>query len=171
MPVEHSLPALLGVEAHSADGLRASFTELTEGTWPLSVEQVARALSHLERDGLIDLTGSAGRDVPRYRPTPAGRAETDRWFSTAVVRCVDEHDELVMKISLSTANGIDLTALLDAHRHATLERLRAVTRLSQHLPASPAISRLRAERRIFDLEAEIRFLDRVEALHREKHTS
>ncbi|MDR7328818.1 PadR family transcriptional regulator [Corynebacterium guangdongense] len=170
MPVKHSLLALLGEAPNSADGLRTRFTELTEGVWPLSAEQIARALSRLERDGLIETAGGAGRDAVRYRPTAAGRADTDRWFSTAVVRRLDEHDELVMKISLSTAGGFDLTALLDAQRHAALERLRAVTHLSRRLPAFPAVSRLQSERRILDLEAEIRFLDRVEALHREERS-
>lgn len=170
MSVEHALLALLGGEPDSAGGLQARFLTLTGGAAPLDDARVAHTLSCLERNGLIEAAGSAvagaGRDGPSYRRTAAGCEETDRWLRTGVVRPADASDELLMKISLAAAG--DLTSLLDAHRHRALEQLREVTRLSQHLPDSPTARRLQAERRILDLEAEIRFLDRVEVLHREK---
>lgn len=174
MSVKHSLLALLRGGPHSASGLQHRFAELTEDTWPLNIGQVSQTLSRLERDGFVEQAGTAtaptGRAVSTYQLTDAGRQEVGDWFSSGVVRSAEDRDELVMKLSLAAApgSGVELLALLDAQRRATLSQLREVNQMSRTLAPRATADRLQAEHRIFDLEAEIRFLDRVESLQRER---
>lgn len=174
MSVKHSLLALLRSDPHSASGLQHHFAELTEDTWPLNIGQVSQTLTRLERDGLVVKAGTTiaatGREVATYELTDAGRAEVDEWFGTGVRRPADDRDELVMKLALAAApgSGVDLISLLDTQRRDTLAQLREVNKTSRALPTQPGADRLQSERRIYELEAEIRFLDRVEALHRER---
>lgn len=176
MSIKHSLLALLRGGPHSASGLQHRFAELTEDTWPLNIGQVSQTLRRLERDGFIEqdgtVTAPTGREVSTYQLTDAGRQEVGDWFSSGVVRSTAERDELVMKLSLAADpdSGIELLSLLDAQRRATLAQLRAVNQMSRTLAPRATAERLQAERRIFDLEAEIRFLDRVEALQHERTT-
>ncbi len=169
MSVDHSLLTLLKRGPDSASGLHSSLPELPQETWPLSMGQIAQRLDQLENNGLVEHDTTPGHESPRYRLTRRGRAEVDDWLLRATVRAPDGPDELLLKISLVAAEDGDLIPLLDAQRHALYTRLREVTRISAELPAVLSTDRLQAERRIFDLEAEVRFLDRVEALHRDRN--
>ena len=152
--------------------LRAEFERRTGGTWPLNVGQVYTTLGRLERDGLVESEQSApgapdeeGR-IP-YRLTAAGRDAVDRWWASPVDRENTPRDELVIKLALAvTVPGVDVPALVQRQRTATLRHLQDLTRLKRSALASGDGADL-AWRLVLDhlgyaAEAEIRWLDHVE---------
>lgn len=171
MPIKHSLLALLADGPRSAGQLQQMFTDRTENVWPLNIGQVAQTLTRLERDGLIEtagqITGANNRPTDTWRLTAPGTALLHEWWTEPVHRPASERDELVIKVSLAAQNGdVDLIGLLDRQRRATIAALRELNLASRSLDHTRTAERLQVERRIFDLESEARWLDRVEALSR-----
>lgn len=170
MSIKHALLALLLDEPRSASQLQARFADTTAGVWPLNIGQVSQTLSRLHRDGHIEsagtITGPTGHSAERYRLTDTGRTLVDDWFTTPVVQPVAERDELVTKVTLAqTRPELDLIHLLDTQRASIMEELRALNRRTRTLPDTRTTDRLLVEKRIFELEAQARWLDRVETLH------
>ncbi|WIM68385.1 PadR family transcriptional regulator [Corynebacterium breve] len=169
MSVRHSLLALLAHCPSTPSNLQGAFHEATNHEWKLNMGQVTQTLARLERDGLVAQSGSTltptGHEAIEYSLTDRGIEEVQQWWASPVLRPDSERDELVMKVSLAFACGdVDLIGLLDTQRQAVLQQLREVTKLSRNLPHTLSTDRLMAERRVFDLEADVRFLDRAEAL-------
>ncbi len=169
MSIKSSLLALLAEQSSSASQLQQRFLALTEEVWPLNMGQVTQTLARLERDGFVEpagqVTGPTGRVAETYRLTDAGHASAESWWSTPVLRAKTERDELVIKVCLAAARrDVDLLSLLDRQRRATLRELRDLNRTTRELGSTRTAERLQLERRIYDLEAEARWLDRVEAL-------
>ena len=117
--------------------------------------------------------------VERFRLTDAGRAEESAWWSTPVERGVPVRDELAIKLALAvTAPGVDVRAVIQAQRTETLRALRDLTRLKA-VPPSPSRGARVTDRPVderadlawtlvldslvFAAEAEVRWLDHVEA--------
>lgn len=173
MSVKLGLMALLAKQPMYGARLRAEFESCTGGTWPLNVGQVYTTLARLERDGLvasIDGTDLEGR--VRYSLTEAGHAVVERWWTEPVDRADTPRDELVIKLALAvTVPGVDVTAVVQRQRTATLRHLQDLTRLKIARPepgrpdADPRDQawRLVLENHIFSAEAEVRWLDHVEA--------
>ncbi len=169
MSVKHSVLALLSEEPATASHIKARFAEAFDNLWPLNMGQVAQTLSRLERDGLIatdgELTGPTGRRATSYAITPAGRAELSQWWMSTLHNDAIERDELVLKVSLAARRSdVDVIAVLDAQRFATVRQLRELNRQASELSAERSAQRLAVERQIFDLESLSRWLDRVESL-------
>jgi DNA-binding PadR family transcriptional regulator len=169
MSIRHGLLALLTQGPRYGYQLRAEFEASTGATWPLNIGQVYSTLSRLERDELVVSTGADedGRHV--YEITPAGEEDVRRWFGTPVARSDRPRDELAIKLALAvTTPGVDVRAVVQAQRAATLSTLRDLTRLKADAPAVPAEAgdrawRLVLESMIFHAEAEVRWLDHCEA--------
>jgi len=169
MSIKHSLLALLADGPRSASQLQQQFSDRTQAVWPLNIGQVTQTLGRLERDGLVEvagtITGANNRPAETHQLTAAGRELLDAWWAAPVHRAATERDELVIKVSLAAHDpDIDLIALLDRQRRSTIRQLRELNRTSRSLDDTRTADRLQVERRIFDLEAEARWLDRVEAL-------
>ncbi len=119
------------------------------------------------RDG-----GGAGSDDDGhviYSVTEPGRGEVAAWFSTPVQRTQPPRDELAIKLALAvTVPGVDVDAVIQAQRSATMAALQDYTRLKraaqakQEEPAGMAWS-LVLDSFVFAAEAEIRWLDHSEA--------
>jgi DNA-binding PadR family transcriptional regulator len=194
MSVKQGLLALLAEGPMYGAQLRAEFEERTGGTWPLNVGQVYTTLSRLERDGLVEPTGEAdGEGRISYRLTEVGAAEVGTWWTTPVDRDSTPRDELTIKLALAvTVPGVDVQAVAQTQRTATLKHLHDLTRLKQDVmrrqrdaeattgagerdaPGASAEGNhdlawlLVLENLIFTAEAEVRWLDHVETrLHRE----
>jgi len=178
MSVRQGLLALLATEPMYGARLRAEFEARTSGTWPLNVGQVYQTLTRLERDGLVEAVGADGEGRISYRLTEAGRAEVARWWLSPVDRETTPRDELVIKLALAvTVDGVDVARVVQTQRTATLRHLQDLTRLKQRATASHESQDhgdvdlawlLVLENLIFAGEAEVRWLDHVEArLHRE----
>jgi DNA-binding PadR family transcriptional regulator len=146
--------------------LRAEFEASTGTTWPLNVGQVYTTLARLERDGLVAPLGEAdaeGRVM--YELTDAGREEVGRWFATPVERQSRPRDELAIKLAMALmTEGVDVHAVLQAQRTATLRSLQELTRLKAGADeVADAAWLLVLEAMIFQAEAEVRWLDHCES--------
>jgi DNA-binding PadR family transcriptional regulator len=165
MSVRYGLLALLGREPMHGYQLRAEFERSTGMTWPLNIGQVYSTLSRLSRDGLVeetDLADEPGKVV--YRLTEAGHAELTTWFTTPVASAEQPRDELAIKVALALDTpGVDVPAVLQAQRTATIRRLRELTRLKAKAGEEPDEAwSLVLDLMIFRAESEARWLDHSE---------
>jgi DNA-binding PadR family transcriptional regulator len=131
----------------------------------VNVGQVYTTLDRLERDGLVDAeeADDAGRIL--YTLTDSGRTAVSEWWSTPVEREAAPRDELVIKLALAiTSVAVDSAAVAQAQRSASMHRLQQLTRLKQSVdPATDLAWLMVVENQLFAAEAEIRWLDQVEA--------
>lgn len=169
MSVRQALLTLLEQEPMYGYQLRLEFESRTGSTWPLNIGQVYTTLSRLERDGMVEGAGSDDEGHVIYRITEAGRAEVATWFTTPVQRTQPPRDELAIKLALAvTVPGVDVGAVIQGQRSATMAALQDYTRLKRDAqarqgdPAGMAWS-LVIDSLVFAAEAEIRWLDHCEA--------
>lgn len=164
MSVKHSLLAVLADGDRYGYQLRAEFEERTGATWPLNIGQVYTTLNRLERDGLVEPAGQDAANHVFYRITDAGRAELFAWFARPVTRAERPRDELAVKLALAvTVAGVDVAAIVHAQRKHALAALQDYTRVKARLDPGELAASLVLESMIFQSEAEIRWLDHVEA--------
>ncbi|GIF77640.1 PadR family transcriptional regulator [Asanoa siamensis] len=165
MSIRHGLLALLERGPMYGYQLRASFEESTGATWPLNIGQVYTTLARLERDGLVrPLPENDGGQRP-YELTDLGRAEIAVWFVTPISRTDRPRDELAIKLALAlTTPGVDVRAVVQTQRTATIQTLQELTRLKQRSDDPGDLSwRLILDAMVFQAEAEVRWLDHCEA--------
>jgi DNA-binding PadR family transcriptional regulator len=168
MSIRQGLLALLEQGPMYGYQLRAEFESRTGATWPLNVGQVYTTLGRLERDGLVEPLGDDGEGHAVYRITDAGRAEVSSWFATPVSRTSPPRDELAIKLAIAvTVPGVDVRAVVQKQRTATVRALQDYTRLKVQAadgdrPADLAWL-LVLDSLVFAAEAEVRWLDHCEA--------
>jgi DNA-binding PadR family transcriptional regulator len=147
--------------------LRSEFESRTGATWPLNVGQVYTTLSRLERDGLVEPAGSDDEGHPLYRITDTGRAEVEAWFRTPVSRTSPPRDELAIKLAMAvTVPGVDVRAVVQGQRTATLRALQDYTRLKARATGDRPEDLawlLVLDSLVFAAEAEVRWLDHCES--------
>ena len=165
MSVRLGLLALLAEGPRYGAELKAAFERRTGGTSPVNVGQVYTTLDRLERDGLVTAGEADAEGRIRYALTASGRDEVAVWWRTPVDRQVTPREELVIKLAIAiTSPGVDSAAVAQAQRSATMERLRQLTRLKRSIdPAADLAWLMVVEHQLFAAEAEIRWLDQVEA--------
>ena len=170
MSVRQGMLALLATGPMYGAQLRTEFERRTGGTWPLNVGQVYQTLTRLERDGLVAAAGEPddeGRIA--YRLTDAGLAEVDSWWTSPVDRTSTPRDELVIKLALAvTVGGVDIPRIVQTQRTSTMRHLQELTRLKRNPdpavdPSADLTWKLVLENHIYAAEAEVRWLDHVEA--------
>jgi len=101
-----------------------------------------------------------------YEITPAGRAELALWFASPIERADRPRDELAIKLALAlTTPGVDVRAVVQTQRTATIRTLQELTRLKSRDPGGreDLAWRLVLESMVFQAEAEVRWLDHCEA--------
>ncbi|SNT64780.1 DNA-binding transcriptional regulator, PadR family [Asanoa hainanensis] len=165
MSIRHGLLALLERGPMYGYQLRAAFEESTGATWPLNIGQVYTTLSRLERDGLVrPLPENDGGQRP-YELTDLGRAEITVWFVTPISRTDRPRDELAIKLALAlTTPGVDVRAVVQTQRTATIQTLQELTRLKSRSDEPGDLSwRLILDAMVFQAESEVRWLDHCEA--------
>ena len=165
MSIRHGLLALLERSPMYGYQLRHEFERSTGSTWPLNVGQVYTTLARLERDGLVEPTGQsdeAGKVV--YRLTDDGHAELTGWFATPLAGSDRPRDELSIKVALALSTpGIDVRAVVQTQRTATLRHLQELTRLKVVADENSDLAWLLVlDAMIFRAEAEVRWLDHSE---------
>ena len=165
MSVRFGLLALLDEAPSHGYALKTAFERRTGGSWAINIGQVYTTIQRLERDGLVESIGGADDDRREYRVTPAGREQLAAWFDSPVVAEAPTRDELTIKVLLAVAAGdIDVTALLQRQRRASVEQLQAYTRRKAKAEPKRDIAFLiLLDALIFRAEAEIRWLDACEA--------
>jgi DNA-binding PadR family transcriptional regulator len=165
--VRFGLLALLDEAPSHGYNLKTAFERRTGGSWALNIGQVYTTIQRLERDGLVESIGAASADDDRreYRITPAGRVQLATWFENPVVAEAPARDELTIKVLLAVAAGdIDVTALLQRQRRASIEQLQAYTRRKARAdPRQDVAFLILLDALIFRTEAEIRWLDACDA--------
>ena len=171
MSIRQGLLALLEQGPMYGYQLRSEFEARTGATWPLNVGQVYTTLARLERDRLVEPAGDDGEGHAVYRITDAGRDEVAAWFSSPVARTSPPRDELAIKLAVAvTVPGIDVRAVVQQQRTATIRALQDYTRLKARA-AEGDMSAGSAELAwllvldslVFAAEAEVRWLDHCEA--------
>ena len=166
MTVRQSLLVMLDEGPKYGAQLRAEFEQRTGATWPLNVGQVYTTLARLERDGLVRAAGENDAGHLLYRITAAGSRGVTAWFSEPVERDAPVRDELAIKLALAVAvPGLDVRELVSRQRTATMGALQDYTYLKDRLMDDPdELSWLLVlDSLVFAAEAEVRWLDHVEA--------
>jgi DNA-binding PadR family transcriptional regulator len=169
MSIRLGLLALLAREPMYGYQLRMEFEGAMGATWPLNVGQVYTTLSRLERDGLIDPQGEDDEGRVRYAINAAGREALMGWFDGPVVLRDRPRDELAIKLALAvTVPGVDVAAVVQRQRRATVSTLQDLTRLKRDVSGSGDTQMsdlswsLVLELMRFQAEAEVRWLDHCE---------
>ncbi|MGI5238169.1 PadR family transcriptional regulator [Dactylosporangium sp. CA-139066] len=162
MSIRHGLLALLQRGPMHGYQLRATFVASTGGTWPLNIGQVYTTLTRLERDALVRALPESEGQRP-YEITEAGRAEVGAWFATPVERGERPRDELAVKLALAiTTPGVDVAAVVQGQRTATMRAMQEYTRLKRGADGELPW-RLVLDAMVFQAEAELRWLDHCES--------
>jgi DNA-binding PadR family transcriptional regulator len=164
LSVRFGLLALLDEAPRHGYHLKTAFERRTGGSWLLNIGQVYTTIQRLERDGLVESAGGE-EDRREYRITPTGRAELAAWFDNPVVAEAPARDELTIKVLLAVAAAdVDVTALLQRQRRASIEQLQAYTRRkAQADPERDVAFLILLDALIFRTEAEVRWLDACDA--------
>lgn len=165
MSIRYGLLALLRGGPKHGYQLRVAFEESTGGTWPLNIGQVYTTLSRLERDGLVRALPESEGGQRSYEITGDGRSDLATWFATPVLRGDRPRDELAIKLALAlTTPGVDVHAVVQTQRSATMRTLQEYTRLKSTGDRVGDLSwSLVLDAMLFQSEAEIRWLDHCEA--------
>ncbi|MBM7790721.1 PadR family transcriptional regulator [Tenggerimyces flavus] len=164
MSIRHGLLALLQDGPKYGYQLRVEFEHATGTTWPLNVGQVYTTLTRLDRDGLVRGAGEDGEGRVMYEITDQGSDELTSWFRTPVSREARPRDELAIKLALAlTVNGVDVGAIVQTQRTATLRTLQELTRLKRDATEKDISWLLILDGMIFQAEAEVRWLDHCES--------
>lgn len=167
MSVRFGLLALLDEAPRHGYNLKTAFERRTGGSWLLNIGQVYTTIQRLERDGFVEAIESQAADDDRreFRITSTGRAELAGWFDNPVVAEAPARDELTIKVLLAVAAGdVDVTALLQRQRRASIEQLQAYTRRKAQADPERDLSFLiLLDALIFRTEAEVRWLDACDA--------
>jgi DNA-binding PadR family transcriptional regulator len=168
MAIRQGILALLRDKARYGYELRAEFEARTGRIWPLNIGQVYSTLDRLERDGLVVREGADGEGHVIYSLSPAGRDEAEQWLSTALDRGAPPRNELAIKLSLAASlPGTDLPAMIRDQRDTSLARLQELSQLRKDASGHPGggdTARLMVlDSLVFQLEAELRWLDLCEA--------
>lgn len=168
MSIKNALLSLLSEKAQAPSQVRQEFHDRTGHAWPLNIGQVTQTLSRLERDGLIESAGEqrleSGHTSTTYVATATGRQTATTWMESPVDKPKTERDELTIKIALASAQELD--TIIYTQRAHVMAQMRALTR---ELADAEPVEKLVAKRRIFECEAELRFLDYVEETHAYAH--
>ncbi|MGW6686438.1 PadR family transcriptional regulator [Streptomyces sp. NPDC054961] len=173
MSIRHGLLALLERGPRYGSQLRTEFESRTGSTWPLNVGQVYTTLARLERDGLVAPGGEDAAGHTLYAITDSGRSELREWYERPVDRANPPRDELAIKLAMAVgAPNVDIRAVIQSQRHATVQAMQDYTRLKAQALAAIDSGRdserddiawlLVLEQLIFQTEAEARWLDHCE---------
>lgn len=169
MSVRNTLLGLLAQQPRHGYDLHGAFEALAGGRelWELKPAQVYSTLGRLEDSGLIvpeRVVQDAGHEKRIYAITEAGRAELERWLQSPVAS-QHQRDEFFLKLMLSIATGLaDPYAVIHAQRAGLYRELHALTRRrSAADPASALAAILLLERAAMHVEADLRWLEMLEA--------
>lgn len=187
MSIKFALLGLLDAGPRGAAALRRDFAEATGDLWPLNLGQVTQTLDRAVRDGLVEQSGvgtSGGREVVEFRITAGGRSALEEWYAQPVPRDRAERDEFAIKLASAVAAatrgesgsaGPDVATVIHIQRQGTMTALQELTRTLRGVDGQATVGvrtsaggrasagGLLLRREVFAAEAELRWLDHVEA--------
>lgn len=165
MSVPKAFLVLLAERPMNGYQLRSEFEARTGATWPLNIGQAYTTLQRLERDGLV--VSRPDEDSEVFGLTESGVAAVRAWWESPVERSRPARDELAIKLTLAvTAADVDVAEVVQRQRTESMRMLHEYTRLKADGRVAGSGDRawlLLLDSLIFQAEAEIRWLDHVEA--------
>jgi DNA-binding PadR family transcriptional regulator len=168
MSVRNALLGLLAQRPRHGYDLRAAFEALVGGeeNWDVKPAQVYTTLARLEESGLVAqeaVEQEGGPEKRIFAITPAGCAELEAWFETAVER-EHQRDEFFVKLMLALAvDGVDPRRVLRTQRAALYQELHAATAQRQRAdPKTELAHMLLLDKAVMYLEADLRWLEIIE---------
>lgn len=160
---EGLLCLLVKGDAHGYQ-LKADLETTTGDTWQINIGQVYTTLQRLERDGLVESTQSNGDGRVVYTVTDLGRATMRKWLATPVDLAASGRDEISLKVLMAMVSGvIDPRRVVERQRGSTMTLLQDYTTLKADDSNGDLAWQLYLDRLILSAEAELRWLERVEA--------
>jgi DNA-binding PadR family transcriptional regulator len=130
---------------------------------PLPFGQVYATLGRLARDGKVvpgEVESGDGPDRKRYAITEAGRRDVDTWLSEPSTLDPQLQSVIFSKVVLALMLGNPAERYLDLQRAAHLQRRRELIELKR---TGNLVDALLADRGLFHLEADLRWIDITEA--------
>ena len=159
MSVPHAVLGLLRQEPRHGYDLKRLVDRYFAPEHPVAFAQIYATLDRLEKRGRVRVAGverAEGPDRRRYAITDAGVEELERWLTEPLEPEPHLQAALFTKVVLAILAGRPVSPIVDAERHAHLERMRELTviRRSATMPVA-----LLADYALFHLEADLRWLD------------
>ena len=169
MSVRYAVLGLLAQRPRHGYELRAAFQALVGGeeNWDVKLAQIYTTLTRLEQSGFIAEDGvkqDAGPEKRIYAITLAGRKTLNEWFACGI-EPEHQHDEFFLKLMIGLASGAaDPYRLIQTQRAYLFQELHDITKLrSQADPGRKLAMILLLDKAVMHLEADLRWLDMVEA--------
>jgi len=169
MSVRNAILGLLAQKPLHGYLLRSAFEALVGGEdyWDVKPAQVYTTLARLEEGGLVrreSVQQDMGPEKRIYAITEAGLSELAAWFRTGSAEG-HRKDEFFVKLMLSmNADGTDPYQVLQAQRGALFRSLHEATAHRGRLdPGSALAQMLMLDKTIMHIEADLRWLDMIEA--------
>ena len=169
MSVRNALLGLLKQRPRHGYELHAAFEAVVGGrqNWDVKPAQIYTTLTRLKDGGLVieDSTEQSGGPEKRiYAITPAGSDELEAWFALPV-RAEHQRDEFFLKLMLSLATGeADPLRIIYTQRTSLYQDLHRLTAQRRSInPATELAHLLLLEQATMHVEADIRWLDMIEA--------
>jgi DNA-binding PadR family transcriptional regulator len=130
---------------------------------PLPFGQVYATLGRLARDGKVvpgEVESGDGPDRKRYAITEIGKREVEAWLSEPSTLDPQLQTVIFSKVVLALMLGNPAERYLDVQRAAHLQRRRELIELKR---TGNLVDALLADRGLFHLEADLRWIDITEA--------
>jgi DNA-binding PadR family transcriptional regulator len=144
--------------------LKSELETVTADTWQVNIGQVYTTLQRLERDGLVESTDSSGDGRVVYTLTDLGREEVRAWLATPVDLAASGRDEISLKVLMAMVSEVvDPRRVIEKQRGSTMTLLQDYTTLKADDSNDDLAWQLYLDRLILSAEAELRWLERVEA--------
>lgn len=169
MSVRNALLGLLDQRPRHGYDLTSAFQAMVGGreNWDLKPAQVYTTLSRLQESGLVaveSLEQDGGPEKTIYTITEEGRAELRAWLSSPV-RAAHQRDEFFLKLMLALATQeVEPRKVIYTQRASLYQELHALTTQRTNAdPRSELAYILLMDQAIMHLEADLRWLDMIEA--------
>jgi DNA-binding PadR family transcriptional regulator len=169
MSVRYALLGLLAQRPRHGYDLHTAFEAVVGGAhnWDVKPAQVYTTLARLEEGGLVaeeSVEQAGGPEKRIYAITPAGRQELAQWFGDGVEQG-HQRDEFYVKLMLTLATGeANPRRVIQTQRLRLFKDLHDLTAQRSRLdPKTSLAQMLLFDKAIMHLEADLRWLDMIEA--------
>jgi DNA-binding PadR family transcriptional regulator len=163
--VRDALLALLDRRPAYGYELKADFEAATGDGWPLNIGQVYSTLQRCERDDLATAQDEADDQGRRLWTISAeGREAVASWLETPAAPVEASRDAFSLKVLMAIeARPDQVDDLIRDQRNATMSELQALTREKTTVADGDLARQLHLDRSVLLVEAQVRWLDMVEA--------
>ena len=169
MSVRHAVLGLLAQRPRHGYEFRAAFQALVggEANWDVKPAQIYTTLARLEQGGLVvedSVEQDAGPEKRIYALTLPGREALQEWFANGI-EPEHQHDEFFLKLMIGLVSGVaDPYRLIQTQRAHLFQELHDITeQRSQADPGRELAGILLLDKSIMHVEADLRWLDMIEA--------